>query len=266
MLFQGNDKSTYVVVVGTSLTSKKNGGGDGREMAMSNNKKGVKHHADQFEETKRMIYSLASKDFSSYKYMFYYNLIDEDSYRGSDQGSNPSIVSKLMGAMMVVGTRKKLNNNILEEGGKNYMKSDIYGGEDKMKPFLSCSSSTKDLEYVVYNDSETRIFAEAKKNFINHRRRNKEKFSDTRKATKAMFEQQTKEDTRKRMESLKLKGILAMSCIFLDGGNLNHLMWKRASLSNALLLNSQMGDVEEFGQQESLSNGLKTGQRVMECL
>ncbi|GKB18273.1 hypothetical protein Tco_0852196 [Tanacetum coccineum] len=32
----------------------------------------------------------------------------------------------------------------------------------------------------------------------------------------AMFDQRTKEDTRKRMGSLNLKGILALSCIFSD--------------------------------------------------
>nr|GFB00726.1 hypothetical protein [Tanacetum cinerariifolium] len=38
--------------------------------------------------------------------------------------------------------------------------------------------------------------------------------SRTNQLQKAMFDQRTKEDTRKRMGSLNLKGILALSCIF----------------------------------------------------
>ncbi|GKC82797.1 hypothetical protein Tco_1138514 [Tanacetum coccineum] len=47
-----------------------------------------------------MISSLTSKDFYSFQYMFYYNLIDEDSYKGkvppaSQPSSSSSAVKKL---------------------------------------------------------------------------------------------------------------------------------------------------------------------------
>nr|GEV03970.1 hypothetical protein [Tanacetum cinerariifolium] len=62
----------------------------------------VQHYADQFEETKRLISCLASEAFSSNQYMFYYNLIDEDSSKGKvPPESQPSSSSSAMGCYSV---------------------------------------------------------------------------------------------------------------------------------------------------------------------
>ncbi|GKB97180.1 threonine synthase, chloroplastic-like protein [Tanacetum coccineum] len=72
----------------------------------------VKHYADQFEETKRSISSLASKAFSSYQYMFYYNLIDEDSYKGKvPPESKPSSLSSAMALHQLLVNLEKLKRD-----------------------------------------------------------------------------------------------------------------------------------------------------------